>query len=397
MRRWLPSVFLIAIGVVIGAVVASLGAPALVPVEEPSAPTALRPIRPAPLPQTRERVLLVWTPGALPAGLPQRLAALPGVGAVTTVRAGTANLIAATRASGQPLDRFAPGWSVPLDAFAVDPRTYAAMLPPAASAAMRHLRPGSVVLGRTSARVRRAEVGDSLRLAGGHRFAVAEILDDSLVGGAEVVLTRSDGLALGINRPRFVLVRYAGARAAQERAIRRLLPPGTAARIRGPGETPFLRHGDAVIPQAMVKAAFGEFAYRAPAAGGRNFIQHPRWVREHIVTATVPLLGAVRCHRALIPALRGALGELRAAGLGHLVRAEEFAGCWNPRLISPGGAVSRHAWGIAVDLNAAANPTGTAPAQDARAVRVLQRWGFTWGGPWLVPDPMHFEYARPVP
>jgi D-alanyl-D-alanine carboxypeptidase len=25
---------------------------------------------------------------------------------------------------------------------------------------------------------------------------------------------------------------------------------------------------------------------------------------------------------------------------------------------------------------------------------VFERWGFTWGGRWLVPDGMHFEFLR---
>jgi hypothetical protein len=25
---------------------------------------------------------------------------------------------------------------------------------------------------------------------------------------------------------------------------------------------------------------------------------------------------------------------------------------------------------------------------------VMTRWGFTWGGHWLVPDPAHFEFLR---
>jgi hypothetical protein len=24
----------------------------------------------------------------------------------------------------------------------------------------------------------------------------------------------------------------------------------------------------------------------------------------------------------------------------------------------------------------------------------MERWGFTWGGRWLVPDPAHFEWVR---
>jgi hypothetical protein len=28
-------------------------------------------------------------------------------------------------------------------------------------------------------------------------------------------------------------------------------------------------------------------------------------------------------------------------------------------------------------------------------IAIMLEWGFTWGGDWLVPDPMHFEYAAP--
>jgi hypothetical protein len=43
-------------------------------------------------------------------------------------------------------------------------------------------------------------------------------------------------------------------------------------------------------------------------------------------------------------------------------------------------------------------PSGRGPlgsGQDPQLVETMARWGFTWGGFWLVPDPMHFEYVRP--
>ena len=49
-------------------------------------------------------------------------------------------------------------------------------------------------------------------------------------------------------------------------------------------------------------------------------------------------------------------------------------------------------------MNVSANPEGGASRQDPRLVEIFRRWGFTWGGDWLVPDPMHFEYTRvPMP
>jgi hypothetical protein len=220
------------------------------------------------------------------------------------------------------------------------------------------------------------------------------VLDDTLVGGAELVVSRRGGAALGIENPRFMLVGYRGPRGRMERDIRSAAGPGVNARVRSPGETPYLRHGDAVLPQAMIKATFGEFAYRPPSPGPA-FTQDPAWAAESLVRRRVPILGPVHCHRALIPPLRGALAQLKEEGLAHLVSPGDYAGCWNPRLVSQHGGVSRHAWGAAVDLNAGANPTGTDPAQDRRLVEVMEKWGFTWGGFWLVPDGMHFEYVGP--
>ena len=82
-------------------------------------------------------------------------------------------------------------------------------------------------------------------------------------------------------------------------------------------------------------------------------------------------------------------------GLDGHVDADQFAGCHASRLIAPDGAASRHAWGIAVDLNADANQHGQPSVQDPRLIETMARWGFTWGGFWLVPDPMHFEYVGP--
>jgi hypothetical protein len=50
---------------------------------------------------------------------------------------------------------------------------------------------------------------------------------------------------------------------------------------------------------------------------------------------------------------------------------------------------------VAVDLNYAANPTGQVTIQDPRLVSIMERWGFTWGGNWLVPDAAHFEWVSP--
>ena len=117
---------------------------------------------------------------------------------------------------------------------------------------------------------------------------------------------------------------------------------------------------------------------------------------DHIVTAAVPILGRVQCNRAIIPQVRGALRDVRAKGLSGLVDPKDFAGCFSPRFLNrnPAAGISHHSWGIDLDVNAQANPFGRTPRQDPRLVAVFDRWGFTWGGQWIVPDGMHFEFLR---
>ena len=114
------------------------------------------------------------------------------------------------------------------------------------------------------------------------------------------------------------------------------------------------------------------------------------------MTAELPVIGRVSCNRKLIPQLRGALEEVVAEGLTSTIHV--YDGCFSSRFVlrSPSASISHHAWGIAIDVNADTNRFGTPPTQDPRLVAVMQRWGFAWGGDWIVPDGMHFEYLHPV-
>lgn len=393
MTRALTLLAAAVVGLATGAAV-TLAVQSPAAVERPAGtPTAADPVVPAPVPEPDQRVLLVWTAEELPPALADRVRALPGVRQVTAVAGDRVDLVGSTAADGAPVDDLAPGWAVPLDALAIDPAGYAAFVPPSARPAVAGLRAGEALLSATSARLRGVGPGATLSLAGGTTLTVTAVLDDTLLGAAEVVLPAAAAAGSGVTTARFLLVAYAGDRVATEAAIRAAAPAGV--RVRGPGETPYLRHGDAVLPQALIKERFGEFAYRPPGAGERVFVQDPAWERAHVVAAEVPILGRVRCHRGVIGALEGALGELAGSGLAALVDRAGYAGCHHPRLIAPGGGVSRHAWGVALDLNAADNPTGTGSSPDPRLVEVMERWGFTWGGFWLHPDPAHFEYVAP--
>jgi hypothetical protein len=143
-----------------------------------------------------------------------------------------------------------------------------------------------------------------------------------------------------------------------------------------------------------LKALFGEFAAR-PAPGQPGSLEvDPAWVRTHLVTTRIPLLGQVTCHAGIVPQLRGAMRELRDAGAGGVIRS--FHGCFVPRFISrdPTALLSHHSWGVAFDVNLVGNYYGVEPHQPLRLRRTLARWGFIWGGTFVVPDGNHFEYRR---
>ena len=140
--------------------------------------------------------------------------------------------------------------------------------------------------------------------------------------------------------------------------------------------------------------AIGVFTYR-PIGGGR-IAPDPAWVRTHISTQSVPILGSVTCNNAIFPQLRAALEEIVTAGLAAEIKREQYAGCYYPRFIAGTTSLSNHSFGTALDLNVPGNLRGTVGEMDRVVVSIFKKWGFAWGGDWRYTDPMHFEMARIV-
>lgn len=307
---------------------------------------------------------LVWSLEH-PARAVRRLRSHPAVVAVTPVGRGVILL------------RKRPGWAIPLDALVVDPAGYAKTI----SEPFEELRPGTAILSTTSAALRDAEVGDRLRLAGGRSLRVVGIVSDAALRDAELAMADGDPRVDPLRSTVIVTLRSA----VSPDELARTAERGAAARIfDGPG-------ADGPARPLKLKTRFGEPAVGLPY--GSDWVRlDPVWVRRTIVSRRVPILGTVSCHREMIPALRRALGELRRRGLSRLVNPGDYAGCYAPRRIQVRGQLSLHAWGVAIDLNASANPFMGRSRQDRRLVRAMERQGFTWGGDWPTrPDPMHFE------
>jgi hypothetical protein len=254
------------------------------------------------------------------------------------------------------------------------------------------------VLSDTSAALRGSGPGDRLRFEGGGEVRVGAVASDRAVGAHEVLLSAAEGGRYGIAGADYVLVRIRDGAdpAATEAAVRAAVPvsPGHAVRVRSQAETAYLRQGDGVMPPEWTKVYFGEFA--AVADGGDIRID-PAWIRRHIATERVPILGEVTCNRSFLPPLRATLTAIQRAGLAGLVDPAHYGGCFAARLIRGSTSqLSQHAYGAAIDVNVAGNLLGAVPTQDPRLVEAFARRGFVWGGDFLLPDGMHFEYGCPA-
>jgi hypothetical protein len=138
--------------------------------------------------------------------------------------------------------------------------------------------------------------------------------------------------------------------------------------------------------------AVGVFRYSV--IGGGRIAPEAAWVREHIVTETLPLLGRLTCNKAMMPQLRGAMLEIQTLGLGPEI--EYHVGCYYPRFIAGSTTLSNHSFGLAIDINSLENQRGTVGEMHPVVVDVMKKWGFAWGGDWNYTDPMHFELERIV-
>jgi hypothetical protein len=399
-RRLLASLGAGAAGVVAGAVITLSIQGSAAPVRP-----AADDLPPVPVPVMQRAVpatFLAWVPHGLPDGFDERVARLPEIGRISVVAEDNVWLRRSWNATGELVDQTTRPYRIPIDAAAIDVRTFAPFLPPADRSALAALEAGEGILGSTSASVRGLGPGAVLDFGPGARVRIAAVLPDDLVGAAELMVSRATGRRIGVTRDRHLLLQPAGeGRTTSHRLtslLQPLLPPrlGVLAevQVRASGETPYFRAGDAVLPPVLMKALFGEFAAR-PAKGERGSLDlDPAWIGEHIQATHVPLLGYVRCHRAILPQLRGAMQELRDAGLRSLIRS--YHGCFVPKFVTrdPTALISHHTWGVAFDVNLVGNYYGQEPDQDDRLQETLARWGFLWGGDFVVPDGNHFEYRR---
>lgn len=293
-------------------------------------------------------------------------------GGFTTFRAGT------VRVAGTPLG-----------VAGVDPSSFRAFAPQGTAESQpvwEAVARGDLVVAHDVAQRRRWPLGAATTVAarGTIRTRIGAFATTQLPG-TDVVVSDAVASRLGLATTTGVLLTSGrGDPAKLAASVRRVVGRGGTIHLLTQPQTPY-----AFLTGSKAAKAFGAFSYRWYDDG--TIEPDARWVSASIVSATVPILGRVTCHRLMVPQLRAALAEVKSSGLAHLVHSND--GCYVPRFIErdPSHAVSLHTWGIAIDLDAATNARGVRGTMDPRIVDIFKRWGFRWGGDWSYTDPMHFE------
>ena len=237
-------------------------------------------------------------------------------------------------------------------------------------------------------------------------FRIAEVLPDARIGGTELLMSPQAADRLGISDLSRALLWNPSSQAAMDAALAGNGLVSTSIRIRRSWDPP---DPDDTIGMAQTKVLLGEFTYRVNANGSVS--QNDEWVGASLPGGRALLNGSIpisaRCHNVIEPALRAALAEVAAAGLGGTIDvgdANSYGGCHLARFnrLTPDsslGFLSRHSWGMALDTNTQGSCQGCAPPNFATrpggctTVQIFRKYGFAWGGNFLTPDGMHFEYV----
>lgn len=100
----------------------------------------------------------------------------------------------------------------------------------------------------------------------------------------------------------------------------------------------------------------------------------------------------VRVHGCVASEVERLFKAWDAAGLWPLLTT--YDGGYHWRMKRGSTKLSMHSFGGALDFNAATNQMGMSGDMDRNLVAVAESLGWCWGGRFMRPDFMHFQWAR---
>ena len=352
-------------------------------------------------PPLPEDIVSIYDSGALDADTRDRaFAAARQAGAQATVRDAASIGMTRVERGGATVQAAPAGYSFPMGTTVMAEDGIRALM---GGAVVDRLGPETIVMGSLTASLRGAVSGDQILLVAGWgsqvRYTIS-VVDDTAIGGTELLMTPAAAARIGLDRDSSVVL-WGFERAALDRALVDQGLISTRIRVRRSWDPP---DPDDTLGMAQTKALLGEFSYR-PGSNGSVAVSD-EWRRTYVPDSRRLLNSSIairaRCHTVIEPALRAAFAEVAAAGVGYTFNvsdANTAGGCYAPRFNrlsnnSSIGFLSRHTWAMAIDTNTRGSCQGCAPPDlDCRAVRIFRKHGFAWGGNFLTPDGMHFEWV----
>ena len=151
-----------------------------------------------------------------------------------------------------------------------------------------------------------------------------------------------------------------------------------------------------VLTSSQIVSEFGSLSYTDNKNGSINL--DPKWVAANIVTLHTVLIPNLWCHAKVARQFACALSKIHMQGLGNLIHS--FDGAFVPRhqMWDLRKSLSRHSYGIAIDLNAATNPAGKVNHELEPIAAIFSEFNIAWAGLWAGSsvDSMHFEWFAPM-
>jgi len=326
--------------------------------------------------------------------------------AAVTGRGFSAGMTAVRRGATTIQQSSGPGWGFPMSITAFPLEALGGILGRSIAAPISE---GTVVMGQTSAGLRGAVVGDRVDLmtAGGGTvaFTIGMVAADSAIGSTEILMSTQQASLLGAALDTRVLIYGRFDRSALQTALaQRGLAGNSKVRIRQSWDAP---DPDSTMSMSRTKALLGEFQmnYSNLTELGWTAVDDA-WRNQYLPPAREDYPAGIKamCNKTVKGDLTAALQEVVDAGLAggiDVANSNSYGGC-SPgqarlaRITQSLGSVSRHSWGQPIDINTITNCQGCVPPMDCRIVRIFRKHNFAWGGNFLTPDGMHFEWVGEV-
>jgi hypothetical protein len=399
---WSCFILVVSVSVVVSVLVASTAA-ADEPLGTVDAPATAERAATA-VDQPAADLVAVYERNTLSTGVRDRtVAAAAAVGDPATVTRGfTVGLQAVRRGGTAVLQASGPGggtWQFPLSVTAMPSDAIAAIMGRTVSAP---IGAGQLVISATTATMHGAQVGDTFDLVAASgallSFTVGMVASDDTTGGSEILMSTDEANALGATIDTGVLIYGQLDHGALDNSLGHAgLLSDVTIRVRHSWDP---QDPDSTLGLAATKQLLGEFSYRIGASGAISV--DPTWQAKYIpaqreVYAAIGVRAA--CNVVVRGDLQAALVDVANAGLGgdiDLADTNSAGGCFGPRfnrLSGNLGILSRHTWGQPIDMNTLENCQGCVPTMNCTIVRIFRSHGFAWGGNFLLPDGMHFEWT----